>query len=136
VVDPDLKRYLKYSLDKIRERSSKEGITEIEELKQLHTCFTPGALDWDLWVSAVYKPEDAYLAGAKSSTGAVYGDFLDLNKGYIEGVMVLDVPESEIVRYSGEAGIKIMIKQEWIRAIVPQHRESLEDNIKKVESLL
>ncbi len=135
VMDLDEKRYLTHVLGDIRKSISKRKTSEWDELKILHTCFTPGALDWDLWVSASYKPEDTYRAGAKS-VGNVYGDFFNLDEGYLEGVMILDVPKSEVVKYNKEAGVFAQIKPEWIRAIVPQHTAALEKNIQHAEALV
>lgn len=135
VADADQRRYLAHVLEGITKAVARGNTTEMEELRSLHTCFTPGALDWDLWVAASYEPENTYRSGAES-VGNVYGDFFNLQEGYLEGVMVLDVPESEVERYSGEAGIFAQIKPEWVRAIVPQHTASLEKNIRKAESLI
>jgi len=135
VADTGQKKYLAHTLEGITKAVARGNTTEMEELRNLHTCFTPGALDWDLWVAASYKPEDTYRSGAKS-VGNVYGDFFNLHEGYLDGVMVLDVPESVVVKYSGEAGVFAQIKPEWVRAIVPQHTASLGKNIKKAEGLI
>jgi len=135
VTDVEEKRYLVHTLDGIRKAMTNGNTTEIEELRRLHTCFTPGALDWDLWVSAAYKPENTYRDGAKS-VGNVYGDFFNLEEGYLEGILILDVPESEVVKYNGEAGIFGQVKPEWIRAIVPQQTAALEKNIQHAEALI
>ncbi len=103
----------------MRERAGRFGITEQQEVIRGHTDYTPSAFAFDILVSAARKPKDVY--NIRKNLGNVYGDFVGHN--YIDCVLVLDVPETNLVEFGDEFGIRVEIKNEWIRAVVPTSGE-------------
>lgn len=115
VTDEGLQNYLTRSLATVRRRAEENGTTELEELQLMHTWFTSGALDIDLWVSAAKDANDVYAKGG--NRGNTYANFLGPQG--INCIMIIDVPNDRMVDYNSEVGITGELKKEWIRAIIP-----------------
>ena len=127
VQDEHLKDYLTHSLVNVRRRAEKNGASELEEIKFMHTWFTSGALDIDLWVSAAKDPSEVYAKGG--NRGNTYANFLGPQG--IDCTMIIDVPSDKMVDYNSEVGITGELKKEWIRAIIP----NTSDREKRLEIL-
>lgn len=100
----------------------------------MHTCFTSGALDIDLWVSAAKDSNDVYAKGGNG--GNTYASFLGPQG--IDCVMIIDVPNDKMVSYQSEVGIAGELKKEWIRAIIPDtgDKEKRLDVLRQAEEYL
>lgn len=130
------KQYLNYSMSQIRGRAQKYGTDEFDEVRQLHTAFTPGATDIDLWVSAAQDPIKIYRSS--TSVGNAYGDFIRSDGG-MNCVLIIDAPTRDVEHFGNarsESGVFGELKPKWIKAIIPAtgNQEQFLSTVKDAEA--